>query len=135
MGTFAVACIVGHYSKTMVIFLLPQIANFLYSCPQLFRVLGIPCPRHRMPAFDAQRGQVKNSYAEFKPADLPPLGKVIFWIMRTFRLAHVLPPREDGTVQMSNLTLINMLLYLAGPCREDALCIRLLLLQVSCSGL
>merc|ERR1719330_1812259 len=41
--TLAVISITGHFSKTMVLFLLPQLANFLYSCPQLFR--WVPCPR------------------------------------------------------------------------------------------
>lgn len=45
--TFAVVGILGHYSKTMLLFFIPQIFNFLYSIPQLFR--WIPCPRHRMP--------------------------------------------------------------------------------------
>jgi UDP-N-acetylglucosamine--dolichyl-phosphate N-acetylglucosaminephosphotransferase len=45
--TFAVVGILGHFSKTMILFFLPQIFNFIYSLPQLFRI--IPCPRHRMP--------------------------------------------------------------------------------------
>ncbi|OTF81488.1 hypothetical protein BLA29_000178 [Euroglyphus maynei] len=45
--TFAVVGILGHFSKTMLLFFLPQIFNFLYSCPQLFHFL--PCPRHRLP--------------------------------------------------------------------------------------
>ena len=48
--TFAVMGILGHFSKTLLLFFLPQIANFLYSLPQLFKVY--PCPRHRLPAFD-----------------------------------------------------------------------------------
>lgn len=45
--TFAVAGILGHFSKTLLLFLLPQIFNFLYSIPQLFKF--VPCPRHRLP--------------------------------------------------------------------------------------
>jgi UDP-N-acetylglucosamine--dolichyl-phosphate N-acetylglucosaminephosphotransferase len=45
--TFAVAAILGHYSKTMLLFFIPQIFNFLMSVPQLFKL--IPCPRHRLP--------------------------------------------------------------------------------------
>lgn len=132
--TFAVVSIVGHFSKTMVLFLLPQILNFLYSCPQLFPFIGIPCPRHRMPAFDAERGFVGNSYTEFKPAELKMLGKLCFWILKTFRLVH-LRPGTEGSVQMSNLTLINFILYVFGPCREDVLCCRLLALQALSSTL
>lgn len=129
--TFAVVSIVGHFSKTMVLFLLPQIVNFLYSCPQL--VKAIPCPRHRMPAFQMADGTVANSYAEFKPDELKPLGKIVFVVLRNLKLAHVRPGPTEGSIQMSNLTLINFVLYVFGPCREDALCRRLLALQLTSS--
>lgn len=45
--TFAVVGILGHFSKTMLLFFIPQIFNFLFSCPQLFHF--VPCPRHRLP--------------------------------------------------------------------------------------
>ena len=45
--TFAVVAILGHFSKTMLLFFIPQVANFIYSVPQLFRF--VPCPRHRLP--------------------------------------------------------------------------------------
>lgn len=44
---FAVVGIIGHFSKTLLLFFIPQIFNFLLSCPQLFGL--VPCPRHRMP--------------------------------------------------------------------------------------
>lgn len=44
---FAVVGILGHLSKTVLLFMAPQIFNFLYSCPQLFKF--VECPRHRMP--------------------------------------------------------------------------------------
>ncbi|PVU90849.1 hypothetical protein BB561_004705 [Smittium simulii] len=47
--TFAVSGILGHFSKTLLLFFMPQILNFVYSTPQLFRL--VPCPRHRMPNF------------------------------------------------------------------------------------
>jgi len=131
--TFAAVCILSRFTKTMVVLMLPQWINFLYSCPQLFKPLGIPNPRHRMPAYDAKSGLVMNSYTEVKPAEHNAIGKVVFWVIKTFRLAHVKPPREDGTVLVSNLTLINFVLYVFGPCREDVLCIRLLLLQLLCT--
>merc|ERR1712048_553391 len=43
--TLASVCIVGHFSKTMIVFLIPQALNAIYSMPQLFRFIGIPCPR------------------------------------------------------------------------------------------
>lgn len=52
--TMAVVGILGHFSETLLLFFLPQVLNFLYSCPQLFKI--IPCPRHRLPRFDPQTG-------------------------------------------------------------------------------
>lgn len=45
--TFAVVGILGHFSKFLLFFFLPQIFNFLLSVPQLFKF--VPCPRHRLP--------------------------------------------------------------------------------------
>ncbi len=45
--TFAVAGILGHFSETLLCFFIPQIVNFVYSIPQLFKI--VPCPRHRLP--------------------------------------------------------------------------------------
>mmetsp|Transcript_10437 Transcript_10437/g.25197 ORF Transcript_10437/g.25197 Transcript_10437/m.25197 type:complete len:456 (-) Transcript_10437:92-1459(-) len=128
--TLAVVSIIGHISKTMVLLLIPQILNFLYSCPQLFSFMGIPCPRHRMPAYNASDGTVCNSYAEFKPRELKPLGHLVFTVLKSLRLVHLKPGKEEGSVMMSNLTLINFVLYVMGPCREDVLCLRLLMLQL-----
>ena len=48
--SFATGGIIGHYSKTLMLFFLPQILNFLLSIPQLFNIF--PCPRHRVPRYD-----------------------------------------------------------------------------------
>eukprot|EP00892_Ulva_mutabilis_P003340 jgi/Ulvmu1/1378/UM011_0106.1 len=48
--TIAVAGILGHFSQTLLIFLIPQVVNFVYSIPQLFGIVF--CPRHRLPTFD-----------------------------------------------------------------------------------
>lgn len=52
--TFAVVAILSHFSKTLLLLLIPQIFNFVYSVPQLFKI--IPCPRHRLPKFNARTG-------------------------------------------------------------------------------
>ena len=57
--TFAVVGILGHFSKTLLLFFIPQIINFLYSTPQLFRV--VPCPKHRLPKFNAKTGMMEPS--------------------------------------------------------------------------
>ncbi|KAG2768895.1 hypothetical protein PC129_g3762 [Phytophthora cactorum] len=57
--TFAVCGILGHFSKTLLLFFLPQVLNFLYSLPQLFKI--VPCPRHRLPKFNAKTGLLEPS--------------------------------------------------------------------------
>jgi len=47
---FAVVGIQAHFSKTLLLFFLPQIFNFILSCPQLFGL--VPCPRHRVPRYE-----------------------------------------------------------------------------------
>lgn len=44
---FSVVGILNNFSKTVILFMMPQLFNFLFSCPQLFRF--VECPRHRMP--------------------------------------------------------------------------------------
>lgn len=44
---FSAAAIQGHFSKTLILFFIPQVFNFVLSCPQLFGL--VPCPRHRLP--------------------------------------------------------------------------------------
>lgn len=101
--TFAVAGILGHFSKTLLLFLIPQITNFLYSCPQLFRVY--PCPRHRLPRFNAQDGLMYPS---------------------TF---------EHHGNTYANMTVINLMLRLLGPMKERSLTLVLLGFQGMCCGL
>ncbi len=55
--TIAVAGILGHFSETLLLFLIPQIFNFVYSLPQLFKI--VPCPRHRLPVFDPKTGLLR----------------------------------------------------------------------------
>ena len=50
----AVSGILGHFSETLLLFFFPQILNFVYSVPQLFKV--VPCPRHRLPVHDPKTG-------------------------------------------------------------------------------
>ncbi|ETO30405.1 hypothetical protein RFI_06714, partial [Reticulomyxa filosa] len=52
--TLAVAGVTGHFSKTLLIFFIPQILNFLYSVPQLFGLCGYTCPRHRLPFYNTK---------------------------------------------------------------------------------
>lgn len=56
---FAVVAILSHFSKTLLLFFIPQIFNFVYSLPQLFHI--IPCPRHRIPKYNDKTGKLNSS--------------------------------------------------------------------------
>ncbi|OZC05190.1 UDP-N-acetylglucosamine--dolichyl-phosphate N-acetylglucosaminephosphotransferase family protein [Onchocerca flexuosa] len=77
--TLASACILGHFSKTMALFLIPQIFNFIYSTPQLLHL--VPCPRHRLPKYDSKTNTIDMSTIEFKENDLKPLTKIILYFL------------------------------------------------------
>jgi len=70
--TFAVVAILGHFSKTLLLFLIPQIVNFIYSAPQIFHLL--PCPRHRLPKYIKEDDKVKMSMARLLSAKSNPSG-------------------------------------------------------------
>nr|XP_042136690.1 UDP-N-acetylglucosamine--dolichyl-phosphate N-acetylglucosaminephosphotransferase isoform X2 [Peromyscus maniculatus bairdii] len=78
--TFAVVGILGHFSKTMLLFFMPQVFNFLYSLPQLFHI--IPCPRHRIPRLNTKTGKLEMSYSKFKTKSLSFLGTFILKVTR-----------------------------------------------------
>lgn len=58
----------------------------------------------------------------------------IIKILQLLRLSHV-QHLEDGSIKLSNLTLINVVLYWFGPMREDKLTLTLLAIQALSSGL
>lgn len=134
-GMSIAACgIIGHFPKTCWLLLLPQLLNFVYMLPQYpERRGGIPCPRHRMPAFDAATGNVKASVCEFNPAQLTNTWRAVYRMLKVLNLVQV-EEMPGGRVRMSNLTLICLFLHWFGPCREDQLCTRLLIFQVMCSA-
>ncbi|XP_039273744.2 UDP-N-acetylglucosamine--dolichyl-phosphate N-acetylglucosaminephosphotransferase-like [Styela clava] len=131
--TFAVVGILGHFSKTMILFFIPQVLNFLYSVPQIFGF--IPCPRHRLPRYDAELGKVNMSYAKFKPTEIKPLGSLFLNICETFGLVRVVRNTgEDGSyIECNNLTLVNFFLKFLGPMHERTLTVLLLLFQIFCT--
>ncbi|PAA66489.1 hypothetical protein BOX15_Mlig005701g4, partial [Macrostomum lignano] len=136
---FAVAGILGHYSKTLLLFQLPQVANFALSMPQLFRL--VPCPRHRLPRFDPAKDQLQPSTVEFCPARLSLLGRLCYLvasrILAPLRLVACKVELHDGEerASMTNLTLINAALVLFGPMHEAKLTRLLLALQIACTAL
>nr|XP_050869994.1 UDP-N-acetylglucosamine--dolichyl-phosphate N-acetylglucosaminephosphotransferase [Vespula vulgaris] len=130
--TFAVVGIIGHFSKTTLLFFIPQIINFLYSIPQLFHF--IPCPRHRLPKYNKDTDKLETSVTVFKYSDLNSSGKFLMWVFRTIKIVQWQKSSED-IVTCNNLTLINFLLINIGPTREPKLTLILMLLQVVCSCL
>ncbi|SCN12224.1 UDP-N-acetylglucosamine--dolichyl-phosphate N-acetylglucosaminephosphotransferase, putative [Plasmodium malariae] len=56
----AVVSIFGHYSKTLILFLIPQFLNFFLSLPQLYNI--VPCPRHRLPVINTKTNKLNYSH-------------------------------------------------------------------------
>ncbi|KAL1598622.1 tunicamycin resistance protein [Paraconiothyrium brasiliense] len=125
---FAVDGILGHFSKTLILLLLPQGFNFIYSAPQLFHI--VPCPRHRLPHFNARTGLLECSRVEFKK----PLGRPVaasLKLLHRLRLLDVETDENGQVVSSSNFTLINLWLVWFGPMREDRLALGLLAFQTA----
>lgn len=123
---FAVVGILGHFSKTLLIFLLPQIVNFVYSVPQLFNI--VPCPRHRMPKFDVKDGLMYPSFGELKSSYR--VGAALVSVLAALRLIEVKRDTNNVITHFSNMTIINLTLVWLGPLREDHLCLVILAFQL-----
>jgi UDP-N-acetylglucosamine--dolichyl-phosphate N-acetylglucosaminephosphotransferase len=128
--TFAVVGILGHFSKTILLFFIPQILNFLYSVPQLFHF--IPCPRHRLPKFDPDTGLLNYSKTTFKENELNFIGRQIFFVLKTFRLIKWERSKDD-LITCNNLTIINFFILFTGPIHEEKLNSSILVFQVVCA--
>lgn len=57
-AALAASGILGHFAEMTLLFMLPQLINFVYSLPQLVGI--VPCPRHRLPRFNAQTGKLEG---------------------------------------------------------------------------
>ncbi|GAB0094487.1 hypothetical protein DMENIID0001_097930 [Sergentomyia squamirostris] len=127
--TFAVVAILGHFSKTVLLFFIPQVINFLYSVPQLFHF--IPCPRHRLPKYNPSTDKLEVSQTIFRYSELHPLGKIAVSIFRHLRLIKW--DEKDSIVTTNNFTLINFVILKLGPLREDQVTWILMIFQVLCT--
>jgi len=85
--TFAVVAILGHFSKTLLLFFIPQIFNFLYSTPQLFGIL--PCPRHRLPRYDNKTRLLNMSRASYNPLTVHPVVMMTLRVLDRLGLVHI----------------------------------------------
>ncbi|KAG5454016.1 UDP-N-acetylglucosamine--dolichyl-phosphate N-acetylglucosaminephosphotransferase [Clonorchis sinensis] len=155
--TLAVVGILGHFSKTLMLFFLPQIVNSLYSIPQLFGL--IPCPRHRLPWYNPKDGLLHPSKVRFHPKSLSTVGQFVLNTCARFGIVdcHVVASpcvtendtnelnvdRDVSTgkelteeiVEVNNFTLINLWLRFRGPMSEAETTRSLLFLQIYSSVL
>ncbi|WVW81776.1 hypothetical protein I302_103773 [Kwoniella bestiolae CBS 10118] len=131
---FSAVAIQGHFSKTLILFFIPQIFNFILSCPQLFGL--VECPRHRLPFYDEKTNLLNPSLVTFTSP--PPLRtRIVLEILSFLRLVKLEyhDPAKDANERRyikssTNLTIINFLLVHFGPMREDRLCILVGFVQV-----
>ncbi|KAJ9284845.1 hypothetical protein DTO027B5_268 [Paecilomyces variotii] len=126
---FAVVGILGHFSKTLLLLFIPQIFNFLYSTPQLFRI--IPCPRHRLPKFNASTGLLDASVTEWV-APPQPLVAAALELLERLRLVRLTKNKEGRIIESTNLTILNLWLVWMGPMREDRLAWHMVAVQTVC---
>lgn len=126
---FVVVGILGHFSKTLLLLFVPQIFNFVYSCPQVFHL--IPCPRHRLPRFNAKSGLLDASVTEW---EAPPskLIATALELLHRLRLARIRKNDDGQIIESSNLTILNLWLIWMGPMREDRLALSMVVVQIVC---
>jgi len=130
---FVVVSVLGHFSKTLALLLLPQGANFLYSTPQVFGL--VPCPRHRLPRFNARTGLLEPSVTPWSPDRQPrPLVARGLRLLARLRLLRVTFDDQGLFAETSNFTILNLWLVWRGPLREDRLAAEITALQ-ALSGL
>jgi len=126
---FAVVGILGHFSKTLLLLLIPQFFNFIYSVPQLFHIVS--CPRHRLPRFNAHTGLLEPSVTEWAYPPKPIIGAGLH-LLHKLHLLRVTTNKEGQIVESSNFTLLNLWLVWFGHKREDRLAKEILAMQMVC---
>ncbi|PWN33754.1 uncharacterized protein FA14DRAFT_161445 [Meira miltonrushii] len=120
----ACAGVLGHFSKTLLLFFVPQLINFALSLPQLFGL--VPCPRHRVPNVDLETMSLHPSIALF--TEERPAGTLAQIILQIFSALHLikLEWREENKRKVlhstTNLTILNAILVFRGalPLQRDA---------------
>ncbi|KAF5382764.1 hypothetical protein D9615_002938 [Tricholomella constricta] len=126
---FAVVGIQAHFSKTLLLFFIPQIFNFIISCPQLFGL--VPCPRHRVPRYDADTNLLYPSTAEL----VKEPSKITMLTLKTMAALGLtelqLHPKTGAIQKASNLTILNFFLVRLGPMNEKRLVQVLMCSQVA----
>jgi UDP-N-acetylglucosamine--dolichyl-phosphate N-acetylglucosaminephosphotransferase len=123
---FAIVGILGHFSKTLLLLFIPQIFNFIYSAPQLFRI--VHCPRHRLPRFNSRTGLMEASITEWQYPPKPIIGAALK-LLHQLHLLRVTTNEAGEIIESSNFTILNLWLVWFGPKREDRLAIEILAMQ------
>ncbi|KXS15542.1 hypothetical protein M427DRAFT_98755 [Gonapodya prolifera JEL478] len=135
--TFASVAVLSHFTKTMMLFFLPQLFNFVLSLPQLFRI--VPCPRHRLPQYVPAQDHLIPSRAQFSFSPSHPPSLLLRLILATasnLRLVSVsYDPASGYPTSCTNFTLLCVLLNIFGPMHERTLCIAVVGIQVLASAL
>lgn len=127
---FVVVSILGHFSKTLVLLLVPQIFNFIYSAPQLFGL--VPCPRHRLPKFNARTGLLEPSVTPWTPERQPkPVVASGLHLLHRLRLLRVTTDEEGMFVSTTNFTILNLWLVWRGPLKENKLAMEITAMQTA----
>jgi UDP-N-acetylglucosamine--dolichyl-phosphate N-acetylglucosaminephosphotransferase len=75
----AAAGILGHFAEMTLLFMAPEVLNFVISLPQLVGI--VPCPRHRLPVLNRGTGKLEGKREN--------LNLVNWWLI-------VLGPRTEG---------------------------------------
>ncbi|CAB4067284.1 ALG7 [Lepeophtheirus salmonis] len=83
-----------------------SVINFLYSLPQLLRI--IPCPRHRLPKYNPESDTVDASVSVFELKELSPLGHRVLNILKWTRCTRIKTLEDGKSVSINNLTLVNL---------------------------
>ncbi|MCJ1307016.1 tunicamycin resistance protein [Agyrium rufum] len=126
---FAIVGILGHFSKTLLLLFIPQIFNFLYSVPQLSHM--VPCPRHRLPRFNARTGLLEPSMTVWERPPSKLIATMLHLLHKVKLLRVEVSPKGD-IVESSNFTILNLWLVWFGPMREDHLAMSILAFQSIC---
>ncbi|OTA99286.1 hypothetical protein M426DRAFT_325266 [Hypoxylon sp. CI-4A] len=125
---FVVVSILGHFSKTLILLLVPQIFNFVYSTPQLFGL--IPCPRHRLPHFNARTGLLEPSVTKWEKDKQPkPIVEKVLRLLAQFKLLRFKEDEQGRIEETSNFTILNLWLVWRGPMRENRLATEITAMQ------
>lgn len=130
---FATAGILGHFTKTLLLFFLPQLINFVLSIPQ--QAGTVYCPRHRLATYNKPEDKQKTTY----PQVITKLDYVLIFVYsvldrfprHSLAKKHLSKPLLDKEIK-NNLNQLNFALHVQGETSERDLCDYLMFFQIIC---